>query len=668
MSELLEKYQYWIRIHLAVEIFIKRGLLRFLHNEGKDPSYNGLTSDPPKLFHEMNLLKTKKSLQKVVKKDQWDKLCPKNKLSSSENWDITLICIVILNTPSLPKPKGGWKKTLPEESDMSRGAAVLRSRQLRNEINHGSLKDLSTEEQFLDKWQTISDILHILLDGEDFKRFQAFKTEDLTGFSVKAFKMINNRINEEKQTSENRKHLQERLKELNEIRELVNEWKSHSFVQVNSYKNQLTDGSSLLNTNLTDIQAAYYTVRCSVAMENFTKWPIMLQRCQVKHGFFNAPPRDIHPGMREGFAFHKSYLATFGCWIACSYVINDKYFHLSIYQPYTINNKYQNKLAMVINETHDVSAEQVLESHDKDNESQDKTTIRIQEGDICIVGEMGNAYKAQCSIKIYPKEFANLTDLLQKQQVDNDTYHDFIKLKFSTKIKRKSAKTKKQDLNDGLLLTGLKVGSSMQSTSLRSLHLRSVDVSCSGCIENFTKWQLFKVRCDVMRGYVSCPFQDVATGSKEIFASHARQHFGNGTYVRVTYSIENNGYFIHLLYFLPSSFAVYSNMMAIMTSHKKDETTEDILKSCTNNHFYGEIEPLCLKSEAEGVCVVGLMGSAQKTNIYFTIYPLQFKHLAKHIKERMEKKNKSRELYEGFIKSLSLNRYDTSSIAMQGCL
>ena len=113
MGELFEKYQYWIRTHLAVEIFIKKGLLRFMHNEGNDPSYSGIPSDPTKLFNEMTSLKTKKSLQKVVKKDQWDKLCPTAKSSNSEDWDITLICIVILNTSSLPKPKAGWKKTPP---------------------------------------------------------------------------------------------------------------------------------------------------------------------------------------------------------------------------------------------------------------------------------------------------------------------------------------------------------------------------------------------------------------------------------------------------------------------------------------------------------------------------------------------------------------------------
>ena len=104
-----------------------------------------------------------------------------------------------------------------------------------------------------------------------------------------------------------------------------------------------------------------------------------------------------------------------------------------------------------------------------------------------------------------------------------------------------------------------------------------------------------------------------------------------------------------------------------MASQNKDETTEDILKSCANQNFYAEIKPLCLTSATGGVCMVGLMGSAQKTNIYFTIYPLQYKHLARQIKERMENNKNSNELYEGFIKSLSLSRNDGSTLATQGC-
>ena len=117
---------------------------------------------------------------------------------------------------------------ISEESDLSKGAAVLRSRQLRNEIHHGTLKDFSTEEQFLKKWKNIEDILRILLDGKDFKSFQAFKTEDLTGFSCKAYKIIINRIREEKESSKSRKDLLQKLQELNELREWMKEWKSQS--------------------------------------------------------------------------------------------------------------------------------------------------------------------------------------------------------------------------------------------------------------------------------------------------------------------------------------------------------------------------------------------------------------------------------------------------------
>ena len=54
-------------------------------------------------------------LSRVLKKDQWDALCPPAESdgkhrSCSDDWDITLICVVVINTEGLPTPDGGtWK-------------------------------------------------------------------------------------------------------------------------------------------------------------------------------------------------------------------------------------------------------------------------------------------------------------------------------------------------------------------------------------------------------------------------------------------------------------------------------------------------------------------------------------------------------------------------------
>ena len=60
VAEMIKKYSFWIRINLAIEIFLKKALLSFLHNESKDPTYTGLTTDPEKLYTEMKTLKSEK--------------------------------------------------------------------------------------------------------------------------------------------------------------------------------------------------------------------------------------------------------------------------------------------------------------------------------------------------------------------------------------------------------------------------------------------------------------------------------------------------------------------------------------------------------------------------------------------------------------------------------
>ena len=121
------------------------------------------------------------------------------------------------------------RKFISDSTDLSKQAAVLRSRQLRNDIKHGSLKDFTTNAQFLKKWKDIQNILSILLDNKNFKSFQAFKTEDLGGFAGKAHDLMIEKIREGVNVSEtNQKLLRERLKEIKEMKEWMEEWKTQS--------------------------------------------------------------------------------------------------------------------------------------------------------------------------------------------------------------------------------------------------------------------------------------------------------------------------------------------------------------------------------------------------------------------------------------------------------
>lgn len=172
---------YWIRVNLAVELHIKDALLDILHNSSNDPSYQGLPTNGYLLYQRMVQFKTShgKKLARVLKQDQWDTLCPNSGISNSQEWDITLITVVIINVLQLPPPINGWNQP-PHVSDTSKAAFVLRARKIRNEIKHGSLKDISTNQQFNQIWTQTEKALHdVGYNQNKMKQFNDLETNDL---------------------------------------------------------------------------------------------------------------------------------------------------------------------------------------------------------------------------------------------------------------------------------------------------------------------------------------------------------------------------------------------------------------------------------------------------------------------------------------------------------
>ena len=134
---------------------LKESLLRVLHNEDNDPSYEGLPKDPTELFTELSTTH-KPTIARLVKKkllnpDQLELLLPtdgSNKTFSS-SFDITLISLMIINFTTLPAPKGGWRT--PDASDNGVSANVVRGREWRNFVNHNNA-DTITIDILNTKW------------------------------------------------------------------------------------------------------------------------------------------------------------------------------------------------------------------------------------------------------------------------------------------------------------------------------------------------------------------------------------------------------------------------------------------------------------------------------------------------------------------------------------
>ena len=146
-SRLTQENQRSIKCYLAVNRHLQQALLDVVH----DPQYDGIPVDPVELykfFNQPNNIKIINNLRKkVLKPDQISLLLPQNQRTFSSKWDITLICVVIINFTTLPEPINGWKRAL-DPNDISVAAFMVKARQKRNMFNHATLTTFLAEADF----------------------------------------------------------------------------------------------------------------------------------------------------------------------------------------------------------------------------------------------------------------------------------------------------------------------------------------------------------------------------------------------------------------------------------------------------------------------------------------------------------------------------------------
>ena len=135
-SRLTREHRKSIKCYLTVNLHCQQALLEVVHN-------NGLPKKEEDLYQFFNKPENRKKIfklqkQKVLKDDQVELLLPQNQRTFSNKWDVTLICVVIINFTCLPPPINGWRNPL-DPTDVTVAAFVVMARQSRNENNHSTL-------------------------------------------------------------------------------------------------------------------------------------------------------------------------------------------------------------------------------------------------------------------------------------------------------------------------------------------------------------------------------------------------------------------------------------------------------------------------------------------------------------------------------------------------
>ena len=158
ISEAINDIEYWLRLATFMHHPLKQALLNVLHNSSNNPTYKGLPSDPTNLYTELST-KHYATIQRLVakrvlKQDQLKLLFPPNKTSTdSQQFDITLITILIINCTTLPPPVNGWHSKNKQllDTDISIAADAVRGREWRNYVHHTDPGDID-EATFNSMW------------------------------------------------------------------------------------------------------------------------------------------------------------------------------------------------------------------------------------------------------------------------------------------------------------------------------------------------------------------------------------------------------------------------------------------------------------------------------------------------------------------------------------
>ena len=150
----IKEVEYWLRLAIFLHQPLKNALLHVLHNKSKRTDYVGLPEDQLELYKKLksNKQKINQLLREgVLKKDQVKTLLPSSKKTDSENFDVTLIYVVIRNFTTLPQPTNGWGKN-PGPTDNSTSAFVMRAKKWRNDLIHNTKPKDITEVKFNNMW------------------------------------------------------------------------------------------------------------------------------------------------------------------------------------------------------------------------------------------------------------------------------------------------------------------------------------------------------------------------------------------------------------------------------------------------------------------------------------------------------------------------------------
>ena len=180
----------------------------------------------------------------------------------------------------------------------------------------------------------------------------------------------------------------------------------------------ISPGASLAGTTVRALMSSSYRVAVSGSVENFSKWPLVLQECEIKSGYMNVPMRSVAPGEREGFAGHKTGHTATGNWVKCSFKVANKYMvHFMYSAPYNFKF-HSNWLTVAVcelgvdRECPSLSAYTMYYYRRpfmrRRQYYYNVKTVKFCGDRLCVTGVMGTSHQPMIHIRVMPRYYSDL--------------------------------------------------------------------------------------------------------------------------------------------------------------------------------------------------------------------------------------------------------------------
>jgi len=200
-------------------------------------------------------------------------------------------------------------------------------------------------------------------------------------------------------------------------------------------------------------------------------------------------------------------------------------------------------------------------------------------------------------------------------------------------------------------------GASLVGTTVDGIKAAVFSVAVSGSIENYSRFSMQFIECEVASGHINVPIGSVASGLREGFASHKVPNSAKGSWVRCSFKTDQS--IVHFMYSAPYSFDLHSNTLSLAVCEADDTDCQDLT---ANAMYYGSRPYMKRRSYYNkvydthicnaGFCISGTMGTTHKPTINLRVYPMDFDDLAFAVKDSAPIDRWDPVDYKNFINSI----------------